>query len=183
MHVCEVIFVIFIIRTHVAPVLIDLCKNNLSLTFQVDLFREITFRNSQQTYQGIPVMASNMDTVGTFEMAKALSKVKGNNCQKITGFCWKMAKKSLSARLIYDCTQILHHRGMEGFCRQKPRVPEKLSSLNGNWKWRFWTVEQHFGCNSGGHIHLHRCGQWILPAFRGIREKSSGAVSPAHHYC
>ena len=42
---------------------------------KVDLFREITFRNSKRTYKGIPVMASNMDTVGTFEMAKALSKV------------------------------------------------------------------------------------------------------------
>jgi len=41
----------------------------------VDLFREITFRNSKQTYKGIPVIASNMDTIGTFEMAKALSKV------------------------------------------------------------------------------------------------------------
>jgi len=26
-------------------------------------------------YKGVPVIASNMDTVGTFEMAKALSKV------------------------------------------------------------------------------------------------------------
>ncbi|ERL92708.1 hypothetical protein D910_10019 [Dendroctonus ponderosae] len=32
------------------------------------------YRNSKQDYNGIPVMASNMDTVGTFEMAKALSK-------------------------------------------------------------------------------------------------------------
>lgn len=35
----------------------------------------MTFRNSKRTYKGIPVMASNMDTVGTFEMAKALAKV------------------------------------------------------------------------------------------------------------
>lgn len=42
---------------------------------QVNLFREITFRNSKQTYKGIPLIASNMDTVGTFEMAKALAKV------------------------------------------------------------------------------------------------------------
>lgn len=42
---------------------------------QVDLYREITFRNSKRTYKGIPVIASNMDTVGTFEMAKALAKV------------------------------------------------------------------------------------------------------------
>jgi GMP reductase len=45
------------------------------LSLQVDLYREITFRNSKQTYKGIPVIASNMDTVGTFEMAKALAKV------------------------------------------------------------------------------------------------------------
>jgi len=38
------------------------------------------FRNSGQTYDGIPIMASNMDTIGTFEMAKMLSKV----CQVIT---------------------------------------------------------------------------------------------------
>ncbi|KAF2892494.1 hypothetical protein ILUMI_13713 [Ignelater luminosus] len=40
----------------------------------VDLYRTITFRNSKQTYNGIPIMASNMDTIGTFEMAKALAK-------------------------------------------------------------------------------------------------------------
>ncbi|CAG9859668.1 unnamed protein product [Phyllotreta striolata] len=40
----------------------------------VNLYRNITFRNSKQTYNGVPVMASNMDTVGTFNMAKALSK-------------------------------------------------------------------------------------------------------------
>ncbi|CAH1974942.1 unnamed protein product [Acanthoscelides obtectus] len=41
---------------------------------EVNLFRDITFRNSKRTYRGIPVMASNMDTVGTFQMAKALAK-------------------------------------------------------------------------------------------------------------
>lgn len=40
------------------------------------MFREITFRNSKQTYTGIPLIASNMDTVGTFEMAIAIGKVK-----------------------------------------------------------------------------------------------------------
>ena len=37
--------------------------------------RTYHFRNSKQEYNGIPVMASNMDTVGTFEMAKVLGKV------------------------------------------------------------------------------------------------------------
>ncbi|ESO82788.1 hypothetical protein LOTGIDRAFT_184590 [Lottia gigantea] len=40
----------------------------------VDLTRSFLFRNSGQSYTGIPVMAANMDTVGTFEMAKVLSK-------------------------------------------------------------------------------------------------------------
>ncbi|XP_011315516.1 GMP reductase 1-like [Fopius arisanus] len=49
-------------------------RSTLKSRSDVDLFREITFRNSKRTYKGIPVMASNMDTVGTFEMARALSK-------------------------------------------------------------------------------------------------------------
>ncbi|XP_063982482.1 GMP reductase 1-like [Diachasmimorpha longicaudata] len=49
-------------------------RSELKSRSDVDLFREITFRNSKRTYKGIPVMASNMDTVGTFEMARALSK-------------------------------------------------------------------------------------------------------------
>ncbi|CAK9825553.1 GMP reductase 1 [Anthophora retusa] len=49
-------------------------RSTLKSRSDVDLYREIVFRNSKQAYQGIPVMASNMDTVGTFEMAKALSK-------------------------------------------------------------------------------------------------------------
>ena len=31
------------------------------------------FRNSKGNYEGIPIVASNMDTVGTFEMAKELA--------------------------------------------------------------------------------------------------------------
>uniref|UniRef100_A0A8C4QJY6 GMP reductase n=1 Tax=Eptatretus burgeri TaxID=7764 RepID=A0A8C4QJY6_EPTBU len=36
--------------------------------------RTFTFRNSRKSYHGIPVIAANMDTVGTFAMAQALSK-------------------------------------------------------------------------------------------------------------
>uniref|UniRef100_A0A2H1WGX5 GMP reductase n=1 Tax=Spodoptera frugiperda TaxID=7108 RepID=A0A2H1WGX5_SPOFR len=49
-------------------------RSTLRSRNDVDLYREITFRNSGQTYKGVPVMASNMDTVGTFEMARELSK-------------------------------------------------------------------------------------------------------------
>lgn len=38
--------------------------------------RSFTFRNSKGSYCGIPIIAANMDTVGTFEMALALHQVK-----------------------------------------------------------------------------------------------------------
>lgn len=44
-------------------------------TFQVDLMRSFTFRNSKGSYRGIPIIAANMDTVGTFEMAVVLHQV------------------------------------------------------------------------------------------------------------
>ena len=44
-------------------------------TPQVDLHRPFLFRHSKHNYNGIPIIASNMDTVGTFEMAKAIAKV------------------------------------------------------------------------------------------------------------
>jgi GMP reductase len=40
----------------------------------VNLVREYTFRNSKQTYKGIPIIASNMHGVGTLEMASALGQ-------------------------------------------------------------------------------------------------------------
>jgi GMP reductase len=38
----------------------------------VDLEREYRFLNSKQVWRGIPLVASNMDTIGTLEMARAL---------------------------------------------------------------------------------------------------------------
>ncbi|XKL59467.1 hypothetical protein PGB90_000483 [Kerria lacca] len=49
-------------------------RSTLKSRADVDLCRSITFRNSKRTYKGIPVIASNMDTVGTFEMAQVLGK-------------------------------------------------------------------------------------------------------------
>ena len=46
-------------------------RSTLRSRSQVDMTRHIKFRNSGQTYVGVPLMAANMDTTGTFEMAKA----------------------------------------------------------------------------------------------------------------
>uniref|UniRef100_A0A6Q2XQD5 GMP reductase n=1 Tax=Esox lucius TaxID=8010 RepID=A0A6Q2XQD5_ESOLU len=49
-------------------------RSTLKSRSEVDLMRSYTFRNSKGSYRGIPIIAANMDTVGTFEMALALSK-------------------------------------------------------------------------------------------------------------
>ncbi|XP_053323864.1 GMP reductase 2 [Spea bombifrons] len=49
-------------------------RSTLKSRSEVDLFRSFTFRNSGQTYRGIPIIAANMDTVGTFDMARAICK-------------------------------------------------------------------------------------------------------------
>ncbi|XP_064873978.1 GMP reductase 1 isoform X3 [Oncorhynchus nerka] len=49
-------------------------RSSLKSRSEVDLARTFTFRNSKQTYHGIPIIAANMDTTGTFEMARVLSK-------------------------------------------------------------------------------------------------------------
>ena len=51
-------------------------RSTLSSRSQVTLDRNFTFLHSNIKWSGIPIMAANMDTVGTFEMAKALSKHK-----------------------------------------------------------------------------------------------------------
>jgi GMP reductase len=49
-------------------------RSTMGSRSEVDLKRTYTFRNSQQTYTGIPIMAANMDGVGTFDMSLALAK-------------------------------------------------------------------------------------------------------------
>ncbi len=49
-------------------------RSKLESRRNVDLNREFKFHNSGQTWTGVPIMASNMDGVGTFSMAKALQE-------------------------------------------------------------------------------------------------------------
>ncbi len=51
-------------------------RSTLKSRSQVDILREFTFKHSQKKWKGVPIMAANMDTVGTFEMAEALYKDK-----------------------------------------------------------------------------------------------------------
>lgn len=51
-------------------------RSTLKSRSEVNLERDFKFLHSPITWTGIPIMGANMDTVGTFEMAKALFKKK-----------------------------------------------------------------------------------------------------------
>jgi GMP reductase len=62
------------IKLDFSDVLIRPKRSTLKTRREVSLFREFEFRNSGASYHGIPIMAANMDGVGTFDMADALAK-------------------------------------------------------------------------------------------------------------
>ncbi|MEC5158421.1 GMP reductase [Chryseobacterium sp. MP_3.2] len=49
-------------------------RSTLKSRSQVSLERNFSFVNSKKKWSGVPIIAANMDTVGTFEMAAALAK-------------------------------------------------------------------------------------------------------------
>lgn len=55
-------------------VLIRPKRSTLRSRSEVELERTFTFRNSGATWTGVPVIAANMDTVGTFAMSTALAE-------------------------------------------------------------------------------------------------------------
>ncbi|HAH12225.1 MAG TPA: GMP reductase, partial [Pantoea agglomerans] len=54
-------------------VLIRPKRSTLQSRSQVELERSFTFRHSGLSWSGVPIIAANMDTVGTFSMAEALA--------------------------------------------------------------------------------------------------------------
>jgi GMP reductase len=61
-------------------VLIHPKRSKLSSRSQVDLVREFVFPNSGQVWKGVPIMTSNMDTIGTIEMYNVLSTYQMITC-------------------------------------------------------------------------------------------------------
>lgn len=57
-------------------VLIRPKRSTLTSRSEVDITREFEFLHSSEPYHGIPIIAANMDTTGTFEMASALARHK-----------------------------------------------------------------------------------------------------------
>ena len=57
-------------------VLIRPKRSTMSSRSEVNLERTFKFPNSNQEWTGVPVIAANMDTVGTYDVYKELSKHK-----------------------------------------------------------------------------------------------------------
>ena len=68
------------IKLDYKDVLIRPKRSTLRSRKQVSLERSYKFRNSHQQWSGVPIMASNMDGVGTFQMAYALSHLQLFTC-------------------------------------------------------------------------------------------------------
>ena len=62
------------IKLDYSDVLIRPKRSTLTSRFDVEMKRTYTFYHSKKEWTGVPIMAANMDTVGTFEMHKTLNK-------------------------------------------------------------------------------------------------------------
>ena len=61
-------------------VLIRPKRTTISSRSQVDLVRNITFPHSTLLWEGVPIIAANMDTTGTFNVYDELVKHKMITC-------------------------------------------------------------------------------------------------------
>ena len=64
------------IKLDYKDVLLKPKRSTLSSRRDVEMTRTLTFRNSKESYNCCPIVASNMDGVGTFSMAKVLQEYK-----------------------------------------------------------------------------------------------------------
>ena len=64
------------IKLDYKDVLLKPKRSTLSSRRDVEMIRTLTFRNSKESYNCCPIVASNMDGVGTFSMAKVLQEYK-----------------------------------------------------------------------------------------------------------
>jgi GMP reductase len=82
-------------------VLIRPKRSTLSTRSNVDISREFRFRHAQLDYHGVPIIAANMDTIGTIEMARALDAFelstalhKHYSVDELIGFFTSLERKS-----------------------------------------------------------------------------------------
>jgi GMP reductase len=68
------------IKLDFSDVLLRPKRSDLGSRSEVDIEREFYFKNSKQSWRGVPIITSNMDTIGTFEMYNVLKDYKMMTC-------------------------------------------------------------------------------------------------------
>ena len=85
------------IKLDYSDVLIRPKRSTLTSRFDVDLHKIYTFYHSGNEWTGVPIMSSNMDTTGTFEMHNELSKHGMITCiarhYNKDGISWRQAER------------------------------------------------------------------------------------------
>ena len=85
------------IKLDYSDVLIRPKRSTLTSRFDVDLHRTYTFYQSGDEWTGVPIMSSNMDTTGTFDMHEELSSHSMITCiarhQNRDGKLWVKTKR------------------------------------------------------------------------------------------
>ena len=85
------------IKLDYSDVLIRPKRSTLTSRFDVDLHKIYTFYHSGNEWIGVPIMSSNMDTTGTFEMHNELSKHGMITCiarhYNKDGISWRQAER------------------------------------------------------------------------------------------
>jgi GMP reductase len=89
------------VKLDYGDVLIRPKRSTLTSRSEVDITREFSFRHAKVAYRGIPIVAANMDTIGTFEMARALDRFglstslhKHHDVDQYAGFFGALERKS-----------------------------------------------------------------------------------------
>ncbi len=110
-------------------VLIRPKRSTLTSRSEVDISREFVFRHSGHSYRGVPIIAANMDTVGTFEMARALARH-----QLATALHKHYDERELISffQALPEASAVFYSMGItredyEKFCRVKQEVGDAIS--------------------------------------------------------
>ena len=164
---------------------------------EVDLVREFTFPNAggegadpkAYGWKGIPIVASNMDTVGTFEMAKALAKYRMLTCiskhndgdkwaHKLNGYgIWKTPeqKKANEEDWKYDRDsddwqhRIYEHISPSIGIKYDPEKTDDIDYLN-NITWNFYHTR--FVCIDAANGYTKRFCDFI----KRVREEHPALI-------
>ena len=129
------------IKLDFKDVLIRPKRSKLTSRSQVDLIRKIRFKhNPDYEWSGVPIMVSNMDTTGTFEMAFSLVKEKMFTCihkhytlEDWRNFLIKTTTLDTSSNYIFDYISVtsgIGEKDLEKLDEIMNEIPVKFISLD-----------------------------------------------------